>query len=254
VGEDGDATMSEMDLRGTTALVTGGGRRLGAAIADALAEAGCDLVVHYGTSGEGAEQVVQRARRRGRRATSVRADLTNRGELVQLMDRTREFSGGKLAVLVNNAGNFERVVPAEMDDESWDRAMLLNATVPYRLSVGLADELRAAHGCMIAVACVSALRPWRNYVAYSVSKAALVHLVRGLATAFAPDVRVNAVAPGSVLVPEGYREDQLDRLRRRIPLGRFGDALDVARAVCFLAANDYITGQVLAIDGGQSIG
>ena len=157
-------------------------------------------------------------------------------------------------MLVHNAANFERVVPDQLDAGAWDRAMLLNATVPYRLTMALRAELREARGCVIAIACVSAARPWRNYLPYSVSKAAIVHLVRGLAVALAPEVRANAIAPGSVLVPDGCEVQQVARLLAKIPLGRLGEADDVARAVVFLAQNDFITGQVLAIDGGRSMG
>ena len=106
---------------------------------------------------------------------------------------------------------------------------------------------------MIAIACVSATKPWKNFVPYATSKAALLHLVRGLAVAFAPDVRVNAVAPGAAMIPADYGKQKQARLLGRIPLGRFGDAEDVARAVRFLAENDYITGHLLAVDGGLSL-
>ncbi len=245
--------MSLIELEGTTALVTGGGKRLGAAIATALAEAGCDLVVHCSSSRSGAEEIARRAASLGRRARVVQADLRSESEQDRLIDATMEFGGGRLGVLVNNAGNFERVEPGMLSREAWDRALLLNATVPYRLTIGLAGALRAERGCMIAVACVSALRPWKNYVPYAASKAALVHLVKGLALALAPEVRVNAVAPGAVLVPDDYEEAKVQALRARIPLQRLGDAGDIARAIVFLASNDYISGQVLAVDGGRSL-
>jgi pteridine reductase len=131
--------------------------------------------------------------------------------------------------------------------------MALNVTAPYLLTLALAPALRAARGSVVALTCVSADRPWKNYLPYSVSKAALASLVKGLALALAPEVRVNAVAPGTVLPPAEYAEAQLDRLRARVPLGRLGEAADVARAVVFLAGNDYVTGQTITVDGGGSI-
>lgn len=246
--------MSGIELKGKTALVTGAGRRLGADIALSLAAAGCDLIVHCAGSVDGASRVADEARKLGRRAQVVRADLTDPAQLARLVTESVAFGGGQLDVLVNNAGNFERVEPPSLTAEHWDRALLLNATVPYRLTIGLAAALRASRGCMVAIGCVSALRPWKNYVPYATSKAALVHLVKGLALALAPDVRVNAIAPGPVLLPASYNDAQRESLLRRIPLGRLGDAGDVSRAVLFMCTNDFVTGQVLAVDGGQSLG
>ncbi|KYF81797.1 dehydrogenase, partial [Sorangium cellulosum] len=163
------------------------------------------------------------------------------------------WSSGRLDLLVHNAANFERVPPAELSADAWDRALALNATAPYLLTLELASALRESRGSVVAIVCVSAERPWKNYIPYSVSKAALAHLVRGLAVGLSPDVRVNGIAPGTVLPPSSYDEATLARLRERIPLRRLGEAEDIARAVVFLAENDFITGQILAIDGGASV-
>jgi pteridine reductase len=245
--------VARWDLAGKVAVVTGGGTRVGAAIAHALAQAGCDVVVHYASNARGAAQVANDAARLGRRATTVQADLTDRASLARLADEATSFGGGGVDVLVNNAASFERVPPSALDAEAWDRAMALNATAPYLLTLALAPGLRARGGTMIAIACISADRPWRAYLPYSVSKAALAHLVRGLAVALAPEVRVNAVAPGTVLPPEGYDEAKRDKLAASAPLRRLGAADDVARAVVFLAENDFITGQILRVDGGRSL-
>ncbi|AUX48594.1 3-ketoacyl-ACP reductase [Sorangium cellulosum] len=246
--------MPHIPLSGRVALVTGAGTRVGAAIARSLAAAGADLVVHYATSAAGADAVVDEARALGRRATALQADLHDREALAGLARAALDWSSGRLDLLVHNAANFDRVPPAELSAEAWDRAMALNATAPYLLTLELAPALRACRGSVVAIACVSAERPWKNYLPYSVSKAALAHLVRGLAVALAPDVRVNGVAPGTVLPPlSSSDEATLARLRERIPLRRIGEAGDVARAVVFLAENDFITGQVLAVDGGASV-
>ncbi|MGK4008782.1 SDR family oxidoreductase [Sorangium sp. So ce1036] len=245
--------MPHVPLTGRVALVTGAGTRLGAAIARALAAAGADLAVHYATSGAGAEAVVAEARALGRRAIALQADLYDREALAGLARAALDWSSGRLDVLVHNAANFDRVAPEALSAEAWDRAMALNATAPYLLTLELAPALRERRGAIVALACISAERPWKNYIPYSVSKAALAHLVRGLAVGLAPDVRVNGVAPGTVLPPSSYDEATLARLRERIPLRRIGEAGDIARAVVFLAENDFITGQILAVDGGVSV-
>jgi pteridine reductase len=243
--------MPALDLHGRAALVTGGGTRVGAAIARALAAAGCDLLVHYASSEAGARAVAADVERLGRRAVVLQADLTDRAAIEPLAKRALA-AFGHVDVLVHNAANFERTPPEQLSAEAWDRALALNATAPYLLTLALAPELRRAHGSVIAITCLSATRPWKHYLPYSASKAALANLVQGLALALAPDVRVNAVAPGTVLPPTDYDEEKLARIRERVPLQRFGEAEDVARAVVFLAENEYVTGQTITVDGGRS--
>lgn len=245
--------MARVPLSGRTALVTGGGVRVGAAIARALAAAGADLVVHYGHSEEGARAVVDDAIRLGRRATAIQADLRDRAQIDRLAAEATAWSGGKLDLLVHNAANFDRLDPSALSAEAWDRALELNAEAPYLLTLALRPALQATRGCVIAIVCLSADRPWLDYIPYSVSKAALAHVVRGLALGLAPDVRVNGVSPGAVLLPEGTDEAERARILGRVPLGRVGSADDVARAVIFLAENDFITGQILAVDGGEAL-
>ncbi|UQA55761.1 SDR family oxidoreductase [Polyangium aurulentum] len=235
------------------ALVTGSGTRVGRVIAMALAEAGYGLLVHYASSEEGAREVVEAAQARGLPAEAVRANLLERDEIGRLAAEARRFGGGRLDLLVHNAANFERVPPEKLDEGSWDRAMALNATAPYLLTLALAPELRAARGCVVGLGCVSAERPWKNFLPYSTSKAALVHALKGLALALAPEVRVNVVSPGMVQPPDAYDEGLLERLQAKIPLARLGTAEDVAQAVLFFAQNQFVTGQVLAVDGGRSL-
>lgn len=242
-----------VNLRGGWALVTGGGTRVGASICRELAAAGCSVVVHYATNREGAEVVAAHVRSTGCEAAVLQADLMDRDAIHALASQAVEVTAGRLAVLVNNAANFERILPKDLTDAAWDRALALNATAPYVLTLALRDALQAARGSMIAIACVSALKPWRNFVPYATSKAALLHTVRGLALGLAPEVRVNAVAPGAAMIPEDYDEAKQARLLGRIALGRFGEPGDVARAVRFLAENDYITGHMIAVDGGLSL-
>lgn len=245
--------MALVDLRGRTALVTGGGTRVGRSIARALGSAGCDVVVHYASNLAGAAAVVDEIQGLGQRSIAHRADLTDRAELERLGQDAIAFTG-RLDVLVHNAANFERVAPCDLTPGAWDRALALNVTAPYLLTLTVAPWLRATHGSVIAVTCLSAARPWKNYLPYSASKAALANLVLGFAVSLAPEVRVNAVAPGTVLPPADYDEATLKRLREKVPLQRIGEAEDVARAVVFLAQNDYLTGQTITVDGGRSVG
>lgn len=244
--------MSSIDLTGRLALVTGGGTRVGAAIVRALAAAGCDVAIHHERSAAGARAVADEVERHGRRAWLLRADLTAREQIDGLAAAAAALTG-KLDVLVHNAANFDRVPPDALDAEAWDRALALNATAPYLLTLALAPALRAARGSVVAITCLSADRPWVSFIPYSASKAALASLVKGLALGLAPEIRVNAVAPGTVLPPADYDEEKLARIRDRIPLGRVGEADDVARAVVFLARNDYLTGQTITVDGGRSL-
>ncbi|HPB98587.1 MAG TPA: SDR family oxidoreductase, partial [Polyangiaceae bacterium] len=249
----GSSLMPKAELEDRWALVTGGGTRLGAVISKELARAGCHVLVHYRTHDKGAREVADEIRLTGRNAKSFKADLTCSEQLHALAQWTKETTEGLLGVLVHNAANFERVEPKDLTQEYWDRALALNAGAPYRLTLALSDALAAARGSVIAMACVSALKPWKNYVPYATSKAALFHTVKGLALAMAPDVRVNAVAPGAVLLPEHYDTSKQARLLNRIALQRFGEPGDIARAVRFLAENDYITGQMIVVDGGLAL-
>ncbi len=244
--------MALVELNAKVALVTGGGTRVGAAISRALCEAGCDLILHYATNDKGARELATHAAKLGRRAVTLQADLYDRKQIDRLA-REAIAAFGKLDILVHNAANFDRVPPDELSAEAWDKAMALNVTAPYLLSLALAPELRKAHGSIIAITCTSAQRPWKNFIPYSVSKAALAQLVRGLALGFAPEVRVNGVAPGTVMPPEHYDQATLERFRQKVPLERFGEADDVARAVVFLTQNDYISGQIFTVDGGRSL-
>lgn len=235
------------------ALVTGGGIRLGRVITETLARAGFDVLIHYASSEAGALEARDAARALSVRADIVKADLNDRGAIDSLVASARAFGAGKLDLLVHNAANFERTPPDTLDAGAWDRAMSLNATAPYLLSIGLSDALRAARGSVVAIGCLSAERPFKNFVPYSASKAALVSVMQGLALALAPDVRVNVVSPGTVLPPADYEEALVERLRSKIPLLRIGRPEDVARAVLFFAENDFVTGQVLSVDGGRSL-
>lgn len=239
-------------LHGKRALVTGAGRRVGAAIARALGAEGMRVAVHHHASEAGALETVQAIRELGGDGVVVQADLGKRAGARALIDRTVALMGG-LDLLVCSAASFERGTLEQTKDAVWDRTLALNLTAPFALAQRAASSLRAARGSIVLVTCISRLSPYRGYVAYETSKAALHHLMRLLALELAPDVRVNAVAPGSVLLPETWTAEQRAELEQRIPLGRVGEASDVADAVVHLARSEWITGAEIVVDGGRAL-
>jgi pteridine reductase len=239
-------------LRGQRALVTGAGRRLGKHIALTLGRAGMRVAVHYHSSRDGAEDTCRQIRDSGGEAVGLAADLTQREQARRLVDESVQALGG-LDLLVGSAANFERIAFDEVSDEAFDRAMSLNLASQLALAQQATPALRASHGSMVFITCSSATVPFRNYLPYVVSKGALRHLVKTLALELAPNIRVNAVAPGTVLPDENMAEDALARVVGRIPLARTGTADDVAEAVLYLATAPFVTGHELVVDGGRTV-
>jgi len=240
-------------LAGKVALVTGAGVRVGRAIALALAEAGADVAVHYNASAGPAEETAARIRDLGRRAVSLPADLSDASAPAALVHRAIE-SLGELDRLVHSAANFQRLPLAETDAAVWDSSMNLNARAAMLLARAAAPGLRARGGRIVLISDFLAVQPLRGYVAHSVSKAAAEGLVRALAVELAPEVSVNGVAPGTVLVPDGTPDEVAARWARESLLKRNGDPSDVAATVLFLCTGPaFITGQVLHVDGGKSL-
>ncbi|HEV8247352.1 MAG TPA: SDR family oxidoreductase [Polyangiaceae bacterium] len=239
-------------LGGQRALVTGAGRRLGRAIALALGAAGARVAVHYHESQAGADETCRLIRDAGGEAIALPADLTDRDQARTLVDRSVSELGG-LDLLVASAASFERIAYDELDDAAFDRSLALNLATPLALAQRASPALRQAHGSIVFITCSSATVPFRNYLPYVVSKGALRHLMRTLALELAPAVRVNAVAPGTVLPAEDMSEASVGRLADRIPLGRIGSPDDVARAVIYLATARFVTGHELVVDGGRTV-
>ncbi|MFI5307610.1 MAG: SDR family NAD(P)-dependent oxidoreductase [Polyangiales bacterium] len=241
-----------LELAGRRALVTGAGRRVGAAIALALGRARMRVGVHHHGSAQGALETCERIRTAGGQAQALRADLLDRAEARSLVDRAVVELGG-LDLLVLSAASFERTPLHRIDDRAWDQTLALNLAAPFFMAQRAAEVLRASRGSIVLVTCASRLAPERDYLAYQLSKAALHHLMRLLALELAPEVRVNAVAPGSVLPPESFGDEQMSALLERMPLGALGSAQDVADAVVHLARSEWLTATEIVIDGGRSL-
>jgi NAD(P)-dependent dehydrogenase (short-subunit alcohol dehydrogenase family) len=240
-----------MNPAGKVALVTGGARRVGRALSLALGGAGADIVVHYHTSSASARDVVTELERGGQRAIALQADVASRTDVQNLMAAVqREF--GRLDILVNSAASFESAPFLEIQECDWDRVLAVNLKGPFLL-MQAAAPLLAAHppGVIVNIADLSAFQPWPSYAHHAVSKAGLVHLTRVAARALGPGIRVNCIAPGTVLPPEGYTSMGSDGTSDRRVVAPSGQPDDVARALLFLIESEFITGQTVVVDGGR---
>jgi len=242
-----------MTLDGRVTLVTGGAIRVGRAIVEALAVDGATVAIHHHGSTAEARALVAELRARGKRAEAFRADLTDDAQLAALVGDV-ERTLGPIEVLVNSAAQFTRAAFLATDAAMLDAEWRLNARAPFLLTRAVArGMLERQNGVVVNVLDIGgALVPWRNYSAYCMTKAAMQMLTQVLALELAPHVRVNGVAPGTVLPPESLGAEDREQLRARIPLQRFGTAEDVAATVRFLiTGSDFVTGQVIAVDGGR---
>lgn len=232
--------------------MTGAGRRLGAAIAGGLARAGYDIAVHHHASADGAEATLSAVRAAGRRGERFAADLRDPAAARALPGQVAE-TFGRLDVLVNCAAVMVRREFAEITADDWNDALALNLSAALFTAQGAAAHLRRVRGKIVNLADVAAFEVWPAYLPLNVSKAGVVMLTQGLARVLAPEVTVNAVAPGAVLPPEDWPAEARDHLAATTPLRRLGSPEDVLRAVLFLLENDYITGVVLPVDGGRLV-
>jgi len=242
-------------LQGRTALVTGGARRVGAAIARRLHAAGANLVLHYRDSGIDADKLAAELNAlRAKSALTIKAEL-----LAPIAPRalvTAALQGfGRLDLLVNNASSFFANEVGTIEASHFEELIGSNLRAPLFISQEAAPHLAEARGSIVNIVDIHADRPLKGYPVYSVAKAGLAALTRSLALELAPEVRVNAVAPGAIAWPEdGQLEaEEKSRILKTTPLGRIGSPEDIAQAVHFLACAPYVTGQILAVDGGRSI-
>jgi len=238
-------------LKGQVAVVTGSAKRLGRAVAMRLAEEGADIVIHYRSSAGDAQSAVTEIEKAGRRGYAIAADLTSVAEIKRLFDQTaKQF--GRLDILVNSAANFLPSSIISTTEEIWDASLDTNLKAPFFCAQAAAPLLRRTKGSVINFADTGGLLGWPGYIAHSVSKAGVVMLTKVLAKALAPDVRVNAIAPGTITMPGDPPEWEADFIKLA-PLGRTGAPSDIADAVVFLANSKFITGQVLVVDGGRTL-
>ena len=247
----------EPGMQGKTVLVTGGAKRVGAAICRRLHAAGASLAVHYRSSGQEALTLRDELNAlRPESALAFQADLLDPDALQQLVREVVE-KFGRLDALVNNASSFYATPLAEVNEQQWNDLLGTNLRAPLFLAQAAAAELRRRHGCIVNIADIHAERPMHGHLLYSVAKAGLAALTRALAQEMAPQVRVNAVSPGVILWPDGPEWEDLERRRKIVAhtlLKREGEPDDIAKAVAFLIQDaPYITGQIIAVDGGRSV-
>ncbi|MEP6657843.1 MAG: pteridine reductase [Betaproteobacteria bacterium] len=241
-------------MQGKVVLITGGGKRVGAAICRRLHLAGATLMLHYRSSaGEARLLQAELNHARADSVALIQADLLDLAKLPAMVEQTIQ-TYGRIDALINNASSFFQTPVGEIEPADWEDLIGTNLRAPLFLSQAAAPALREAHGAIVNITDIHAERPLKNYVVYSVAKAGLVGLTRSLARELAPEVRVNAVAPGPILWPDDESFDELSRQRiiSHTPLRREGAPEDIARAVHFLLADaGYVTGETIHVDGGR---
>jgi pteridine reductase len=243
-------------MHGKVALITGGAKRVGAASARLLHAAGAKLMIHYRSSATDARALQDELNAiRPDSVALIQADLHDTHGLPAIVHQTVATFGG-LDVLLNNASSFYPTPVGSITEKDWVDLMGSNLKAPMFLSQAAAPELKKRRGCIINITDIHADRPMKSYVVYSVAKAGLVGLTKSLARELAPEVRVNGIAPGPIMWPEGdsnFDEVSRQRIVSHTMLKRAGDPTDIALAVRFFAMDThYVTGQILAVDGGRS--
>jgi pteridine reductase len=239
-------------LAGKVALVTGSAKRLGKAVALRLAAEGADLVIHHGNSHAEAQETVAEIEKLGRRAVALSADLRKVDEIRRLfVEVLKEF--GRLDILVNSAANFLPASMVSTTEEIWDASLDTNLKAGFFCAQAAAPLLRRTKGAIVNFADVGGLMGWPGYIPHSVSKAGVVMLTKVLAKALAPEVRVNAIAPGTITMPGDPPEWEADFVKLA-PLRRTGAPGDIADAVSYLVHAEFMTGHTLVLDGGRNLG
>jgi pteridine reductase len=254
--------MGLIDLAGHTVLITGAAKRVGRSIARALADNGTNVVVHYNTSGTEAEELVRELKGRDVAALAVQASLEDEVQVLRMWrEATAWAARGRISFLVNNASIFPSDTLETLSQENLQQNLRVNALAPLQLVQLFAGQGayqnewtgRKQPGCVVNLLDSRIGGYMRKHISYALSKRALFSLTRMMALELAPRIRVNGVAPGMILAPDGAGGKELERLAARVPLGRWGEPEDVANAVVFLLRSDYLTGQVIYADGGAFV-
>ncbi len=241
-----------MELKGRVALVTGGGRRVGRVLAEALGARGATVAVHYNESQSGAKDVVASLTKVGGKAQAFGAQLTQTAAPEKLVaDVVAAF--GQLDVLINSAAIMVRTPFGAVSAEEWDNMFALNLRAPFMLSQAAAPHLKNARGAIINIADLAAFETWPGYIPHGLTKAGVVQMTRNLAQILAPDVRVNGIAPGAVLMPDAMSAKDEAEFTGGTPLARTGTPADVASAMMYLLDAEFVTGETIVVDGGRHV-
>jgi len=248
-----------LDIRDRVALVTGGAHRVGRSIALALAREGAHVAITYHASADEARQTVAEIETCGVEGLAVHCDQSDPAQVAAVFDAIRA-RWGRLDILVNSAAIMQQKPFLEITPQDWDATIGINLTGPFlfsqhagRMMLARNSTASETSGIIINIADEAGLTPWPRYVHHSVSKAGVIMLTRATALALAPHVRVNAVAPGPVLKPDGWTDAQWETLRPSTPLDRLGSPQDVIEAVLYLVRAEFVTGDVLVVDGGRTL-
>lgn len=243
-----------MELRGKNAIVTGGAVRIGRALAIGLARRGVNVCIHYSGSESAVPAAVDEIKACGVQGTAVRADFVQPAAAAATMFEHALLKLGPIDFLVNSAGIFEGTSLLQMDESNWDRHQNINLKAPAFLCREFANQLpESRRGHIVNIADWRGERPGSGYLAYSVAKAGLIALTRGLAQELAPRVQVNAIAPGAIMPPPGESAEEFQRRGAGIPLQRTGTPDDILQALLYLLESDFVTGHVLHVTGGEAL-
>ena len=234
-----------MELRGKAAVVTGGAVRLGKALALALAKEGVTLAIHYNSSVGPADETVAELEAMGADAVAIQGDLSQAAQAPLVIERAVAHLGS-VDILVNSAAIFEAASLAATTEAGWDKHFAVNLKAPFFLSQAFAKHI-------INIADWRGMRPDTHYLAYSLTKAGVLSLTQALALALAPNIQVNAIAPGAILPPPGKDQAYLDRLAQAVPLQRVGSPQEIAQALVYLLRSDFVTGETLFVTGGEHL-
>lgn len=241
-----------MDPKGRVALVTGGARRVGRALALALADRAARIAIHHHESPDDAASLIAQLSARGIEAAAFQADLRQADAPDRLIAGVVDRFGG-LDILVNSAAVMVRSPLEDITPDEWDDTFALNLRAPFFCARAAARAMGERGGVIVNLADLAGIETWPAYAAHGISKAGVIHMTRVLARILAPRVRVNAIAPGAVLLPESWSADDAAHLERTTPLHRLGSPNDVAQAMLYLIDADYVTGDLLVVDGGRHI-